>query len=48
VHAIWGTILITGAAAVISIPIGLMTAIYLIEYGQPRASARPSPSSSTS
>ena len=34
VHAIWGTILITGAAAVISIPIGLMTAIYLIEYGQ--------------
>ena len=34
VHAIWGTVLITGAAAIISIPIGLMTAIYLIEYGQ--------------
>ena len=34
VHAIWGTILITGAAAIISIPIGLMTAVYLIEYGQ--------------
>lgn len=34
VHAIWGTVLITGAAAIISIPIGLMTAVYLIEYGQ--------------
>ncbi len=34
VHAIWGTVLITGTAALISIPIGLMTAIYLIEYGQ--------------
>lgn len=34
VHAIWGTVLITLAAAIISIPIGLMTAIYLIEYGQ--------------
>ncbi|MFT3797032.1 phosphate ABC transporter permease PstA [Microbacterium sp.] len=34
VHAIWGTLLITGAAAIISIPIGLMTAVYLIEYGQ--------------
>lgn len=33
-HAIMGTLLITGAAALISIPIGLMTAIYLIEYGQ--------------
>ncbi|MFT4231089.1 MAG: phosphate ABC transporter permease PstA [Microbacterium sp.] len=34
VHAIWGTVLITLAAAVISIPIGLMAAIYLVEYGQ--------------
>ncbi|MFT4215423.1 MAG: phosphate ABC transporter permease PstA [Microbacterium sp.] len=34
VHAIWGTVLITGAAALISVPIGLMTAVYLIEYGQ--------------
>jgi phosphate transport system permease protein len=32
-HAIIGTLLITGAAAVISVPIGLMTAIYLVEYG---------------
>ena len=31
-HALIGTLLITGAAAVISIPIGLLTAIYLIEY----------------
>ena len=33
VHAIWGTILITLAATVISVPIGLMTSIYLVEYG---------------
>lgn len=33
-HAIVGTLLITLAAAVISIPIGLFTAIYLVEYGQ--------------
>jgi phosphate transport system permease protein len=32
-HAIIGTLLITLAAAVISIPIGLFTAIYLVEYG---------------
>ncbi len=32
-HAIIGTLLITGAAAVISVPIGLLTAIYLVEYG---------------
>jgi phosphate transport system permease protein len=32
-HAIVGTLLITGAAAVISVPIGLLTAIYLVEYG---------------
>ncbi len=32
-HAIVGTLLITLAAAVISIPIGLFTAIYLVEYG---------------
>ena len=32
-HAIIGTLLITGSAAVISIPIGLLTAIYLVEYG---------------
>ena len=33
-HAIVGTLLVTLAAAVISIPIGLFTAIYLIEYGR--------------
>lgn len=33
-HAIIGTVLITGAAAIISIPIGLMTSVYLVEYGQ--------------
>lgn len=32
-HAIIGTLLITGAAAVISVPIGLLCAIYLVEYG---------------
>jgi len=31
-HAMTGTLLITGAAAVISIPIGLFAAIYLVEY----------------
>jgi phosphate transport system permease protein len=33
-HAILGTLLMTGAAAIISIPIGLMTAVYLAEYGR--------------
>ncbi|MFN8114255.1 MAG: phosphate ABC transporter permease PstA [Solirubrobacterales bacterium] len=32
-HAIWGTVIITGIAALISVPIGLMAAIYLNEYG---------------
>jgi phosphate transport system permease protein len=32
-HAIMGTLLVTGAAAVISVPVGLLTAIYLVEYG---------------
>lgn len=35
-HAIWGTLLITGVAALISVPIGLMTSIYLVEYGRGR------------
>jgi phosphate transport system permease protein len=39
-HALIGTLLITGAAAVISIPIGLLTAIYLIEYGEGRTLSR--------
>lgn len=33
-HAIVGTLLMTGTAAIISIPIGLFTAIYLVEYGR--------------
>ena len=32
--AIVGTLLITGMAVLISVPIGLMTAIYLVEYGR--------------
>jgi phosphate transport system permease protein len=33
VHAIYGTLYVTGMATLISVPIGLMTAIYLAEYG---------------
>ena len=33
VHAIWGTLIITGLATLISVPIGIMTAIFLVEYG---------------
>lgn len=32
-HAIIGTLLITAAATVMSVPIGMFTAIYLVEYG---------------
>lgn len=32
-HAIIGTLIITGIATVISVPIGMLTAIYLVEYG---------------
>lgn len=39
-HAIIGTLLVTLAAAVISIPIGLMTAVYLVEYGKNGRMAR--------
>jgi len=35
-HAIMGTLVITGVAAVISVPIGIMAAIYLNEYGTGR------------
>ncbi len=34
IHAIVGTLLITGMATIISVPIGLLTAIYLVEYGR--------------
>jgi phosphate transport system permease protein len=35
-HAIMGTLIITGLAALMSIPVGLLTAIYLVEYGKGR------------
>jgi len=35
-HAIIGTLIITALTAAISVPIGLMTAIYLVEYGRGR------------
>ncbi|WP_166877449.1 phosphate ABC transporter permease PstA [Salinibacterium sp. ZJ450] len=34
VHAIVGTLLMTGTATLISVPIGLLTSIYLVEYGR--------------
>lgn len=33
-HAIMGTLEITGLAALISVPVGIMAAIYLVEYGR--------------
>lgn len=35
-HAMMGTLLITLAATIISVPLGLMTSIYLVEYGRGR------------
>jgi phosphate transport system permease protein len=35
-HAIKGTLVITGIAALMSIPVGLMAAVYLVEYGKGR------------
>ncbi|MDN3442956.1 phosphate ABC transporter permease PstA [Microbacterium sp. APC 3901] len=40
IHAIYGTLLITLGATIISVPIGLMTSIYLVEYGEGRKLAR--------
>ena len=37
-HAIIGTLLITALAALMSIPVGILTAIYLVEYGRGRLS----------
>jgi phosphate transport system permease protein len=39
-HAIMGTLLITLFAALISVPVGIMTAVYLVEYGQGKRMAR--------
>ena len=39
-HALIGTLLITLAATVISVPIGILTAIYLVEYGARSRTAR--------
>lgn len=36
VHAIQGTLLQAGVTAVIAVPIGILTAIYLVEYGRGR------------
>ncbi|MGV8969893.1 MAG: phosphate ABC transporter permease PstA [Microbacteriaceae bacterium] len=33
-HAITGTLLVTGMATLISVPVGLLTGIYLVEYGR--------------
>ena len=35
-HAIVGTLQLTGIATLISVPLGIMTAIYLVEYGRGR------------
>ncbi len=35
-HAIMGTLIITALAALMSIPVGLLTAVYLVEYGKGR------------
>jgi phosphate transport system permease protein len=39
-HALLGTLLITLAAAVISVPVGILTAVYLVEYGKRSRTAR--------
>ena len=47
-HTLIGTLLITLFAAIISVPVGIMAAIYLIEYGKgSRLSQAGSPSWST-
>lgn len=35
-HAMYGTLLITLAATIIAVPLGLLTSIYLVEYGRGR------------
>ncbi|GAA4159791.1 phosphate ABC transporter permease PstA [Gryllotalpicola daejeonensis] len=36
-QSVVGTLIITGIATVISVPIGILTAIYLVEYGRPNS-----------
>jgi phosphate transport system permease protein len=35
-HAIFGTLIITALATAISVPVGMLTAVYLVEYGRGR------------
>ncbi|GAB2880396.1 phosphate ABC transporter permease PstA [Streptomyces mayteni] len=35
-HALFGTLIITALATLISVPVGMLTAIYLVEYGRGR------------
>ncbi len=35
-HAIFGTLIITGCAAVVAVPVGILAAVYLVEYGRGR------------
>jgi phosphate transport system permease protein len=39
-HALLGTLLITVAAAALAVPVGILTAVYLVEYGQKSRIAR--------
>ncbi|MDN5893502.1 MAG: phosphate ABC transporter permease PstA [Nocardioides sp.] len=39
-HAIMGTIMVTAIAAIIAVPIGVFTAVYLVEYGAGRRLAQ--------
>ena len=39
-HALYGTLVQAGVATVLSVPLGLMTAVYLVEYGSRSAGAR--------
>ncbi|MBD3689283.1 phosphate ABC transporter permease PstA [Nanchangia anserum] len=39
-HALLGTVLVTAWACLISVPIGILAAVFLVEYGHPRPLAR--------
>ncbi len=34
IHAVYGTLIITGIATLVSVPIGMLSAIFLVEYGR--------------